>query len=102
CNYLVPVSANTIFGMPRPAMMTDIVDGPGNTVLVVEADDSLAVPWTQPQEYALKIEQPKLNLGTLRGGSFFVIWGDGEVGRILSTAPVGSLRSMFTFDAGET
>ena len=100
-NYLVPVSVNTSFGRDLPAWPSTIEDGPRNTVFVVEADDAIAVPWTEPRDYELKIDALTRNLGTLRGDSFFVVWGTGEVGRILTTAPKPHLRAMFTFDAGE-
>jgi hypothetical protein len=100
-NYLVAVGPSTLFGLPRPAWLTLIEDGPRNTVFVVEADDVLAAPWTAPQDYALNEKTPAKNLGSLRGDSFFVVWGNGEVGRVLANSPAHLLRAMYTHDSGE-
>jgi hypothetical protein len=69
--------------------------------LVIEVDDAAAVPWTEPRDYRLDFRALGRNLGTLRGDSFFVVWGSGEVGRVLSSTNGQFLRAMFTFDAGE-
>ncbi len=101
-NYVVPVSPNTYFALGHQAMETTIEDGPENTVAILEVDDPLAVTWTEPRDFDLKIDAPLAGLGTLRGGSFFLIWSNGEVGRVLTTANDRALRAMYTFDGGES
>jgi hypothetical protein len=100
-NYAVAVESSTMYrglGVVRP---TDVEDGPKNTVMLVETDDVAAVPWTAPREFAPDAHAPGKNLGSLRGGSIFLIWGNAEVGRVLASAPATQLRAMFTHDAGE-
>ncbi|MEX2317686.1 MAG: DUF1559 domain-containing protein [Pirellulales bacterium] len=100
-NYLLPVENSTIFSRNRGVPPVTIEDGPRNTVFVVEADDLLAVPWTEPRDYELNRSAPAKQLGALRGDSFFVVWGSGEVGRVLSNTPIALLRAMYTYDGGE-
>ncbi len=100
-NYEVPVSSATVFrgkGVVRPR---DFEDGAKNTVMVVEVDDVAAVPWTAPREYEPDPRTPGKNLGALRGDSFFLIWGNAELGRVLSATSQVQLWAMFTHDAGE-
>jgi hypothetical protein len=101
-NYLLPVSSNTAFMSNRTLPPRQIEDGVEHTVFVVEADDELAVPWTQPQDYDFDRQHPVRGLGRLRNGNIFLAWGDGSTGAVPATASVESLRAMFTADAGES
>jgi hypothetical protein len=100
-NYLVPVGSSTAFARARPLLPSNLQDGAANTVFVVEADDALAVPWTQPTDYSLDARNLVKNLGSLRGNSFYVLWGNGDVGRVLSKANAKHVRAMYSVDGGE-
>jgi hypothetical protein len=100
-NYLVPVGSSTMFRAERGMRSDRIEDGLTNTVLLVEADDTLAIPWTEPRDYEVNLEAPMANLGSLRGDSFYVIWGGGAPGRLLVSTQHDALRAMFTADGGE-
>jgi hypothetical protein len=100
-NYLVPKGVRTTFGRGIPAWPSTFEDGVHNTVFVVEADDALAVPWTQPSDYELDMAAPVRQLGALRGDWFYVVWGSGEVGRIPTSASMQHLKAMYTYDGGE-
>ena len=100
-NYLVPVASSSIFGGRRGVAPRNIEDGARNTVIALEVNDELAVPWTEPREYDLDLRAPTKSLGALRNNSMYVVWGGGEVGRVSITAPQESLRAMYTDDAGE-
>lgn len=59
---VAPVSDNTILGSPTPAGFGSIKDGSSNTVLLVIVKDSLAVPWTAPQDYKFERDDPSAGL----------------------------------------
>jgi hypothetical protein len=100
-NYLGPVANRAIFGLGYGAQPSMIEDGLANTVILLEADDNEAVPWTAPRDFDLNLTEPAQKLGGLRDGSFYVVWADGQVGRVLATAPKLDLRAMFTYESGE-
>jgi hypothetical protein len=100
-NYLLPIDSATIFALDRGVPPLSVEDRPENTVFVLEVDDSLAVPWTEPRDYPLNLNAPTRDLGTLRGDSFYVVWGNGQVGRVLTSAPARYLRAMYTYDGNE-
>jgi hypothetical protein len=84
-----------------PTFANAVEDGPRNTIFLLEVDDALAVPWTEPRDYELKMNDLTRQLGSLRGDSFYVVWGSGEVGRILKGVQKNLLRAAFTFEGGE-
>ncbi|TWT75838.1 hypothetical protein Pla123a_26210 [Posidoniimonas polymericola] len=100
-NYLATVGTSTIIKTPRSLNAVRVEDGLSNTALVVEADDALAVEWTQPEEYAVDLNAPKKGLGTLRGGHVFLIWGGGMVGSIPLSSPEEAFKAVYTADGGE-
>jgi hypothetical protein len=105
-NYLVPAGSGTAFPGPQGfgqhgLMLSSIEDGPANTVILVEADDSAAVPWTQPLDHELDMGGPGTHVGVLRDGVFYLIWGDGTVGQCSLDAARPFWRKMFCVDDGE-
>jgi len=100
-NYLLPIAGNTAFVTNRSLQPLDIEDGLEHTVFLVEADDELAVPWTQPQDYNFARDKPAQGLGKLRNGQIFLAWGNGVTGAVPAGSPVNALQAMFTADAGE-
>ncbi len=100
-NYLAPIASFTAYQGKRGMGTRKIEDGLENTVVVLEADDEAAVPWTQPSDLTLNLYRLNTNVGNLRQDGFFVIWGNGEITRIRPDATEAELRSVFTIDAGE-
>jgi hypothetical protein len=100
-NYEVAVSTSTVFSRKGVVRIRDFEDGAKDTAMVVEVDDVAAVPWTAPREFEPDSSTPGRNLGTLRDGSFFLIWGNAEVGRVATSSSPALLRAMFTHDSGE-
>ena len=100
-NYLAPIASFTAYQGKRGMGTRKIEDGLENTVVVLEADDEAAVPWTEPADLTLNLYRLNTNVGNLRQDGFFVIWGNGEITRIRPDATEAELRSVFTIDAGE-
>jgi hypothetical protein len=86
-NYLLPVGKEAAFkdGPEGPRMPQDFSDGTSNTIVLVEADDAHAVPWTKPEDLKIDPEQPQRGLGGHFNGGFVAGIGDGTV-RLISKA----------------
>ena len=59
---VAPISDNTVLGAPQKVGFGSITDGSSNTVLLVIVKDSLAVPWTAPQDYTFDRDDPAAGL----------------------------------------
>ena len=64
---VAPSSDNTILGSPKKVKFGSITDGTSNTILLVIVKDSLAVPWTAPQDYVFDRKQPAAGLRFTNG-----------------------------------
>jgi hypothetical protein len=100
-NYLVPVASFTAFGRARGIGTRNIEDGLENTVLVVEVDDSAAVPWTKPEDLKLDVRALGSQFGSLRDDGTFVVWGDGKVTRVTPERSAKDLKAILSFDGGD-
>src|SRR5277367_5995972 len=76
-HYVVPVGKGTAFEGDKGFGRSEIQDGLGNTVFVVEADD--AVIWTKPDDLEVDGSNPLHGLGNLRPEGFIALFGDGRV-----------------------
>jgi hypothetical protein len=100
--YLAPVGPAVAFGGPEGAHMpADFPDGTANTILLVEADDAHAVPWTKPEDLKIDLEQPHLGLGGHFPGEFLVALADGDARFLRKTIRKETLRAAFTRAGGE-
>ena len=57
-NYLTVRGEKTIFSGGKGARIADIADGTSNTIMVVEAADEKAVPWTKPDDFEYDENNP--------------------------------------------
>ncbi|MHB8968921.1 MAG: DUF1559 family PulG-like putative transporter [Pirellulaceae bacterium] len=101
-NYLVPMASFTPFGKRMTGLSTRLIeDGLADTVAIVEVDDAIAVPWTQPADLTIELNAFRKQVETLREDGFFVVWLDGSVGRVQRDCSDRDLRAIFTFDSGD-
>jgi hypothetical protein len=100
-NYLAVRGEKTVFPGERGVGFTEIPDGLSRTIMVVEADDVRAVPWTKPDDYAHNEEQPLAGLGGLWRARFLALFGDGAVRTIGKSIYPRTLNALFTRAGGE-
>lgn len=100
-NYVVLLGSGTAFPGRRGVRAKDVEDGVADTVLLLEVDDELAVPWTQPSDYRVNYAKPAEGMGDLRGGHFFAVWGDGTIGQIPLEKVAKCWKAMTSIDGGE-
>ena len=74
---VAPVSDKTILGSGKKVGFGNITDGSSNTVLLVVVKDSLAVPWTAPQDYQFDRDTPESGL-QFEIGKTPIALGDGS------------------------
>jgi hypothetical protein len=99
--YLTPRGVATIFPGTEAIKLQDITDGTSNTILVVDASDALAVPWTKPDDWEIGTE-PKIErlVGHHAGGTSFGL-ADGSVRFVKQTIQPNLLRNLLTRNGGE-
>jgi hypothetical protein len=101
--FLVPVGKDVAFtgGPDGRRFPADFTDGTSNTILIVEADDAHAVPWTKPEDLKIDREHPERGLGGHFHGGSLVAMGDGSVHFLKKTISKKTLWYAFTTAAGE-
>ncbi len=80
----------------------DIQNGPGNTLMLVEADEDHAVYWTQPDDFSYDEQNPWNGLGKLREAGFLGARADGTVRFFVRSLDPYQLRAFFLLNGGET
>lgn len=109
-NYLGVGGADGVFVRPAEGEQlksptgigfANITDGTSNTIMIVEASDELAIPWTQPGDYAPDKESPVKGLVGLRRGGFLAAFCDGSVHFISKTVDPETLNLLFTKSDGK-
>ncbi len=100
-NYLTVRGKDTAFPGKKAISLAEITDGMSNTIMVVEASDAKAVPWTKPDDFEYDEKNPAAGLGGLFPGGFNAAFCDGSV-RFLSTdIDAETLRNLFNRHDGK-
>jgi hypothetical protein len=97
--YRVFVGNGAAFEDRRGLRMTEFLDGTANTILIVEAKQS--VPWTKPDELPYSPTQPLSTLGGHHSGGFNVVAANGAVHFIPKDMPEQTLRLLITRNDGQ-
>ena len=101
--YLRPVG-NGAFddGDGLPINLRDMTDGSTNTILMVEANSSEAVPWTKPDDYDFDPANPTSGLGEYYPQIFVAGMGDGSTRSVYcGQGSSQEVKAMFTKSGGE-
>jgi hypothetical protein len=100
-NYLAVVGDEYALSADKRRMPADITDGLSRTIMVVEASDEKAVPWTKPEDLAVDKKKPAAGLVGLRHGGFLAGFCDGSVQLIPAAISAETLHALFTRAGGE-
>jgi hypothetical protein len=88
--YRVFVGPGTVFENGPGTFLGTITDGVANTLLVVEAGES--VPWTKPQELPYDPDRPLPRIGGMSPEGFYALYCDGDVRWIRNDFDEGRMR----------
>jgi hypothetical protein len=99
--YLVPRGAATMFPGKQGLRIADVTDGTAKTIFLVDADDSHAVPWTQPQDLEFDPQNPARGLSTRLGDGYLVGFVDASAHFLPKNIAKDTLKALFTRNGGE-
>jgi hypothetical protein len=99
-SYLVVTGPGTAFGdgTTGPAA-SDFTDGTSNTIMFVEADQSVA--WTKPDDYQFDPNNPRQGLGGLRPSGFLATFADIRTAFIQNDTDPNVLKALMTREGRE-
>jgi prepilin-type processing-associated H-X9-DG protein len=97
--YQVLVGPGTMFEKSEGISMSDVPDGIGSTLLVVES--TAPVSWTQPSDITYTPKTPVNNIGSKHPGGSNALFTDGSVKFIKSTLNPATLEALATRNGGE-
>jgi hypothetical protein len=100
-NFLAPHGPGTAWNGIRGKDPLSIADGQDTTLIVLEADDASAVPWTKPEDLPTGDNNTKSRLGKLRGEGFLAAFGSGYVAMISNQVTEGQLSWMLSTDGDD-
>jgi hypothetical protein len=99
--YLAPRGAATMFPGRQGLRIADVTDGTARTIFLVDADDSRAVPWTQPQDLDFDPTDPARGLSLRLGDGHLVGFVDASAHVLPKSMDKSTLKALFTRNGGE-
>ena len=100
--YVAPVNEETLLRKEELTTFANITDGLTNTIMVVEASEEAAVPWTKPEDLDIDPANPLNKLASnATPGIMQALFGDGSVRVISLSVDVNVLNALFTRAGGE-
>lgn len=100
-NILAVTGERTLLQTNKKSSSSQALDGAANTIMFVEVNDELAVPWTKPEDYEFDPQDPRRGLGQKRRGHFNASFADGRVQSINNDIDPNVLRAMMTANGKE-
>jgi hypothetical protein len=101
-SYLALTGPGSVFEGSQSLRLLEILDGTANTIAVVEANDTRAVPWTCPDDLVYDPAAPMNGLVGHHAAGFLALTCDGAVHFISETIDPKTLLALFTRSGGET
>jgi Protein of unknown function (DUF1559) len=103
--YLAPVNEETMLRKDELAKFAQITDGTSNTIMLVEAGEEAAVPWTKPDDLDIDFENLLDVIEKLKSSAgpeiFQACFGDGSVRAISINIDMDVLKALLTRAGGE-
>ncbi len=99
--YLTPRGADTAFPGQEALKLQKITDGTSHTIMLVEADDEHAVPWTKPDDWDFDPEQTTRGLRLVNDAGYLAGFCDGSTRLLGKNIKPAVLRMMITRAGGE-
>ncbi len=100
-NYLTIRGKDTAFPGAKATSAAQIRDGMSHTIMLVEASDAKAVPWTKPDDFEYDEENPAAGLTGVRHGGFIALFCDGSSHFISQYVDADILKLLFTANDGQ-
>ena len=101
-NYLLPTGKYFIFGENRVPREKTVEDGMGNTLMLFEANDDQAVPWTKPADLnANNSDELAAAIGDLRENGTLAAWANGLPVLLSKTLNNEKIYQATTHEKGE-
>lgn len=100
-NYLAVVGDSYALAADKARPLVAFTDGLSNTILLVEANDEHAVPWTKPEDFTPDKAKPISGLTGLRQDRFLALAADGAVHVVPAEIRAETLHGLFTRAGGE-
>ncbi len=100
--YQAVVGPGCAFEGNEGTTLQSFTDGTSQTIVVVEAAKSKAVPWTKPEDWQMDPKNPLNGLGGIfAGGVFNAVFADGHVDGISESIDPAIFRALLTRNGGE-
>jgi hypothetical protein len=99
--YLAPVGPGMLFEGREGHTIRQVTDGFAQTIMIVDADNSQAVPWTKPDDWHYDPARPLAGLLRARSSVFGVLFGDASFHFLSTTIDPGLFKKLLTIAGGE-